>query len=158
MKEENKEKSKEFMTKAKELFDRGILASKKAFGVAGEAVQDFSDKSVTTIEKKQLEAKVKKQYTLLGEIAAKQLSKKGAAVTTDDEKVCAIMKEIARLNKEIKVRDQALADGKAKAEEKKATSKKCKTAKNVPAKTTAKKSSAKKPAAKTTAANKTTKK
>ena len=87
MKEENKEKSKEFITKAKELFDRGISASKKAFGVAGEAVQDFSDKSVTTIEKKQLEAKVKKQYTLLGEIAAKQLSKKGAAVTTDDEKV-----------------------------------------------------------------------
>ena len=149
MKEENKEKSKEFITKAKELFDRGISASKKAFGVAGEAVQDFSDKSVTTIEKKQLEAKVKKQYTLLGEIAAKQLSKKGAAVTTDDEKVCAIMKEIARLNKEIKVRDQALADGKAKAEEKKSTSKKCKTAK---------KSSAKKPAAKTTAAKKTTKK
>ena len=148
MKEENKEKSKEFITKAKELFDRGISASKKAFGVAGEAVQDFSDKSVTTIEKKQLEAKVKKQYTLLGEIAAKQLSKKGAAVTTDDEKVCAIMKEIARLNKEIKVRDQALADGKAKAEEKKSTSKKCKTAK---------KSSAKKPAAKTTAAKKTTK-
>ena len=73
--------------------------------------------------------------------------------STDDEKVCAIMKEIARLNKEIKVRDQALADGKAKAEEKKATSKKCKTAKNVPAKTTAKK-----PAAKTTAAKKTTKK
>ena len=94
----------------------------------------------------------------MGEIAAKQLSKKGAAVTTEDEKVCAIMKEIARLNKEIKVRDQALADGKAKAEEKKATSKKCKTAKNVPAKTTAKKSSAKKPAAKTTATKKTTKK
>lgn len=153
MKEENKEKSKEFMTKAKELFDRGISASKKAFGVAGEAVQDFSDKSVTTIEKKQLETKVKKQYTLLGEIAAKQLSKKGAAVTTDDEKVAAIMKEIARLNKEIKVRDQALADGKAKAEEKKAASKNSKAEKKVPAKT-----AAKKPAAKTTAAKKTAKK
>ena len=45
------------MTKGKEILDSGNLASKKAFGVAGEAVQDFSDKSVTTIEKKQLEAK-----------------------------------------------------------------------------------------------------
>lgn len=152
MKEENSKKSNEFMTKAKELFDRGIKASKKAFSSAGEAVQDFSDKSVTQIEKKQLEAKVKKEYTALGELAAKTLAKKGAVVSASDEKVAAILKELARLNKEIKVRDQALADSKAKADGKKEAAKKEKAAKKTPAKTAAK------APAKKTAAKKTTKK
>lgn len=153
MKEDNEEKSNGFMTKAKALFDRGLTASKKALGVAGEAVQDFSDKSVTTIEKKQLESKVKKQYTLLGEIAAKTLAKKGGTVTVADEKVADIMKELARLNKEIKVRNQALEESKEKAESKKEAAKKAKTVKKAPAKT-----AAKKPASKTAAAKKTSKK
>lgn len=166
MKEETKEKAKTFMEKAKKLFDRGIVASKKALGVAGEAVQDFSDKSVVTIEKKQLESKIKKQQAELGEYAAGVLAKKGAKLTADDAKVAAILKEIARLNKEIKARDEVLDEASAnKAAAKKTTASKAtakKTASKAAVKSTAKPAAktAKAPAKKSTSktASKTTSK
>lgn len=156
MKEEKKEKTNDFIKKAKQLFDRGISASKKAFGVAGEAVQDFSHKSEISIEKKQLESKLKKQYAILGEVASKILVKKGATVSVADAKVAPVMKEISRLNKEIKLREKALAEANAKSAEKKETARKEKAAK----KNTSKKESTtgvKKAAPKKVAAKKTSK-
>ena len=82
MTDETKEKAKSFLDKAKNLFDRGFSASKKAIGAAGEAVQDFSDKSVTTIEIKQLESKIKKQYSNLGEYVNSVFSKKNKIINS----------------------------------------------------------------------------
>lgn len=159
MKDEFKEKSKNFLNKAKNFFDRGFNASKKAIGVAGEAVQDFSDKSVTTIEIKQLESKVKKQYTDLGEYVASVLSKKEKTVSASDEKVSVLLKEISRLNNEIKTRKLSLNSGKNEKSKKKTSSTVSKKTVKATTKTSTKtsntsKSSDKKATPKTTVAKK----
>ncbi|WP_318677095.1 hypothetical protein [Treponema sp.] len=161
MTDETKEKAKSFLDKAKNLFDRGFSASKKAIGVAGEAVQDFSDKSVTTIEIKQLESKIKKQYSNLGEYVNSVFSKKAKSLTADDETVVKIMKEVARLEKEISKRKAALEESKKEKTSAKAQTKTDDAKKLPEAKTTATvkkapvKAPAKASAAKTTAAKKT---
>lgn len=157
MTDETKEKAKSFLDKAKNLFDRGFSASKKAIGAAGEAVQDFSDKSVTTIEIKQLESKIKKQYSNLGEYVNSVFSKKAKSLTADDETVVKIMKEVARLEKEISKRKATLEEAKkektlAKAQTKTAAAKKLPAAK----KSAAKKSATKKSATKTSTAKTST--
>lgn len=148
MKEETKDKTKSFFESVKKTFDRGIKASKKALGVAGDAVQDFSDKSVLRIEKMQLETKQKKQFELLGEYSYKVLSSKNSSVKSTDTKVKAFLTEISRLADEIKIREDGLKDdGTAK----KASSK---TVAKAPAKKTAAKKTASKPAAKKSTAAK----
>lgn len=111
MKEDTKEKAKAFMANVKNLFDKGINASKKALGVAGDAVHDFSDKSVLRIERKQLESKLKKQYELLGEYACNFYEgKRTASLSSKDSKVAEILLEVNRIKKEIVVRDEALGE------------------------------------------------
>lgn len=111
MKEDTKEKAKAFMVNVKNLFDKGINASKKALGVAGDAVHDFSDKSVLRIERKQLESKLKKQYELLGEYACNFYEgKRTASLSSKDSKVAEILLEVNRIKKEIVVRDEALGE------------------------------------------------
>lgn len=160
MKDETKEKARNFMENVKKTFDRGVAASKKALGIAGDAVQDFSDKSILRIEKKQLETKVKKQYELLGEYVTDVFSsKKSAQISSKDSKVQDILKEIERLNKEIKIRETSLAEpspnsktGKEKADVpavKKTAAKKAEPKKTEPKKASAKKEPAKKTASKT---------
>lgn len=170
MKEETKEKTASFFESVKKTFDRGLKASKKALGVAGDAVQDFSDKSVLRIEKMQLETKQKKQFEMLGEHAYKALSSKASSLKATDTKVKAFLAEITRLAEEIKVREDALKDnGTAKKASPKTAAKPA--AKKAPAKKTvskapakkaakpaAKKAPAKKPAAKKPAAKKATSK
>lgn len=138
MKEETKEKTMDFLDKAKKLFDRGFSASKKGLKAAGIAVQDFSDKSVTQIEIKQLESKVKKQYTDLGEYVNSTFSKKVKSISVTDEKVSACMKEISRLEKEISKRKASLDDAK------KTKSEKSSSSKSAAVKTSAKKAAPKK--------------
>lgn len=164
MKEETKEKTKNFMDKVKKVFDRGIVASKKALGVAGDAVQDFSDKSVLRIEKMQLESKLKKQYELLGEYASDTFVKK-TSLASADTKVSAFIKEIKRIKSEIKTRETALAaEGAVKPAAKTASKPASKTAAKKPAsasaskKASASKAPAKKTAKKSTAAKKTSSK
>lgn len=111
MKEDTKEKAKAFMANVKNLFDKGINASKKALGVAGDAVHDFSDKSVLRIERKQLESKLKKQYELLGEYACNFYEgKRTSSLSSKDSKVAEILLEVNRIKKEIVVRDEALGE------------------------------------------------
>ena len=57
-----------FVDKMKTFFDKSVEASKNAFEKAGDAVQDFGDKSVTRIEIKKLEAKLEKQYAAIGKL------------------------------------------------------------------------------------------
>lgn len=163
MKEETKDKTKSFFESVKKTFDRGIKASKKALGVAGDAVQDFSDKSVLRIEKMQLETKQKKQFELLGEHTYKILSSKTSSVKSTDTKVKAFLTEISRLADEIKIREDGLKDNgtakkaaskaDAKAPAKKTASKPA-AKKSAPAKKPAAKATAKKPAAKKAPAKK----
>ena len=109
MKEETKQKAKGLINKVKGALDKGLNASKKALGIAGEAVQDFSDKSALRIEKKQLESKLKKQYELTGEYAAAVfLSKKNASLTLKDNQMSEFLAEISRIKKEIDLRKNAL--------------------------------------------------
>lgn len=109
MKEETKQKAKGLINKVKGALDKGLNASKKALGIAGEAVQDFSDKSALRIEKKQLESKLKKQYELTGEYAAAVfLSKKNASLTSKDNQMSEFLAEISRIKKEIDLRKNAL--------------------------------------------------
>lgn len=155
MKDETKQKTKTFFDKVKKTFDRGINASKKALGVAGDAVQDFSDKSVLRIEKMQLETKQKKQFEMLGEYAYRILSSKNSSLKASDDKVSNIMKEIKRLASEIKIREDGLKEESAVKKtavdnsEKKSASKSA-VKKTVSSKKTAaaKKTSANKPASK----------
>ena len=56
----------DFIEKAKTVFGKSAEASKNAFAKAGEAVQDFSDKSVMKLEIKQYEAKLNQEYANLG--------------------------------------------------------------------------------------------
>lgn len=111
MKEETKENTKAFFDKVKRTFDRGIRASKKALGVAGDAVQDFGDKSVLRIEKMQLETKQKKQFEMLGEYIYKNFSSKNSSIKSGDEKIAVFIKEIKRLDEEIKIREEGLKEG-----------------------------------------------
>ena len=55
-----------FMDKVKDFMDKGVEVSKSALSKAGEAVQDFGDKSVTKIEIKKLENKLEKLICELG--------------------------------------------------------------------------------------------
>lgn len=118
MKEETKEKAESFIGKLKGALDRGFTASKKALGIAGDAVHDFSDKSALRIEKKQLEMKLKKQYEAVGEYTAESLlSKKNASVTQKDSKISEFLEEISRLKREIEARTNILNDAQSAPDE-----------------------------------------
>ncbi len=114
----------EFKEKVKSGFDKFVLSTKKAFGKAGNTVQDFSDKSVTLIEKKQFESKRDAQYKKLGAYAAEIfLAGERAEVSKDEEAVAAIMAEIVKFNAEIKTREDSLAEAKKTSEARNASKK-----------------------------------
>lgn len=56
----------EVTQKIKDFFSRSAKASKEAFEKAGDKVQEFSDKSVIRLEKKQLENKLDAKYLEMG--------------------------------------------------------------------------------------------
>lgn len=105
----------EFKSKFKDGFEKFVKGSKKAFGKAGNAVQDFSDKSVIRIEKKQFESKRKDQYEKLGKLVFDAFSADAKSkVSVSDDGVPSIMEEIKRLSEEIKSREDALDSGEKK--------------------------------------------
>lgn len=111
----------EFKEKVKGGFDKFVLNTKKAFGKAGNAVQDFSDKSVIRIEKKQFESKRATQYEKLGEYVANIfISGEKNSVSSDEEFVVSALSEIKKFNEEIKNREESLAaEAKKSSEEEK---------------------------------------
>lgn len=101
-KEELKEKFKSGM-------DKFVESSKKALAQAGNAVQDFSDKSVIRIEKHQLESKKDEQLKKLGILAAEKfLNDESAVLSASEEAVVEILQEIRRLNGDISNREDKL--------------------------------------------------
>lgn len=103
-KEELGNKFKSFLSKTAE-------SSKNAFVKAGDKVQEFSDKSVLKIEKKQLESKRDAKYLVLGEkLSQFMLENKidlpeGIAAETE-----ALQQEITALSAQIKAKDEAIGE------------------------------------------------
>ena len=99
----------EFVKKIKDGVEKIVKSSMDAFGKAGEAVQNFSDKSVVRIEKKQFEAKREEQYAKLGKIVADSLENNpDAAIDFSSGEIQAIRSEIVRITHEIEVRKSFL--------------------------------------------------
>ncbi len=100
----------EFKDKFRDGLDKFLKSSKEAFGKAGSAVQDFSDKSVIRIEKKQFESKRNGRYEELGRmIAEKLIEDPKAKVDTEGAEVVRIIEDVKKLNAEIRQRSDALA-------------------------------------------------
>lgn len=100
-----------FLDKVKEYFDKGIEVSKDALSKAGDAVQDFGDKSVVRIEIKQLESKLNKEYSSLGtQVYNLYSANKDEPLRFDDAHISGVLDEIQRLLNEIDARRNALQD------------------------------------------------
>ena len=98
-----------FLDKMKEYLDKGVEVSKEALTKAGDAVQDFSDKSVTKIESHQLVSRQNKEYRALG-LAVRQFFETNPSDTlsADNSSISGILQEIYRLDKEIAQREENL--------------------------------------------------
>ena len=95
---------------SKTAFDKGMEASKTALTKAGNAVQDFSDKSVVRIEKHQFETKKEEQLLALGKKVFEKFSGDAASVLrADDADIVPIIVEIKHCDEEIAKREEALA-------------------------------------------------
>ena len=100
-----------FLDKMKEYLDKGVEVSKEALSKAGDAVQDFSDKSVTKIETHQLISRQNKEYRALGQAVLKFFEENpSATLSADNSLISGIMEEIQRLEKEIVQREESLKD------------------------------------------------
>ena len=98
-----------FLDKMKEYLDKGVEVSKEALSKAGDAVQDFSDKSVTKIETHQLISRQNKEYRALGQAVLKFFEENpSATLSADNSLISGIMAEIQRLEKEIVQREESL--------------------------------------------------
>ena len=94
---------------SKNAFDKGVEASKSALNKASNVVQDFSDKSVVRIERRQFETKRDEQFAELGKrVAAKIINEQEQAVRADDSEIVGIIEEIKRCEGEIAKREEAL--------------------------------------------------
>ena len=100
------ENNEDFGSKVKSWFSKGAKASKEAIEKAGDKVQDFTDKSVLKIEKKQLESKRDDSYLELGQKLS-QLIAGGLVLNIENE---ADKKEVASIQKEIKSLDKQIAE------------------------------------------------
>ena len=98
-----------FLDKMKEYLDKGVEVSKEALSKAGDAVQDFSDKSVTKIESHQLVSRQNKEYRSLGHAVLKFFEENpGSSLSADNSAINGIIQEIKRLEKEIILREESL--------------------------------------------------
>lgn len=98
-----------FIDKMKEYLDKGVEVSKEALSKAGDAVQDFSDKSVTKIETHQLVSRQNKEYRALGQAVCRFFEDNpSGSLTADDSCIVGIIQEINRLDKEIVRREESL--------------------------------------------------
>lgn len=102
--------TEELGEKLKGWFSKGAKVSKEAFEKAGDKVQEFSDKSVIRIEKKQLESKLEKKYEEVGEKVVALLEAEAISIKNKDDKVVfkAFLEEINKIKDEIKAKEELL--------------------------------------------------
>ncbi len=98
-----------FMDKVKDFMDKGVEVSKNALSKAGEAVQDFGDKSVTRIEIKKLESKLDKLICELGSyVFSKFTSENVENVNVSDEKIASIINSVNEVKSQIASKTEEL--------------------------------------------------
>lgn len=129
MNEDTKAKAAKIWEDVKTGLKTGFAVTKKGLSKTGSAIQNYSDLAVVQIEKKQFEAKLKKAYASLGELAVSKLTaKNAAALTAKDEDVSELLKDVATFKKEISKREKVLKsatkESGSKPAEKKASAKK----------------------------------
>ncbi len=107
----------DFVEKAKELFGKGTEVSKKAVKDAGNAIQEFSDKSVLKLEIKKLESNRKDTCSEFGEYTF-GLFKDSDSVQKSDEKIKAFLDKILEIDNNIAIKEKALSDLEEKKSEK----------------------------------------
>ena len=91
-----------FMDKVKDFMDKGVEVSKTALTKAGEAVQDFSEKSVIRIDIKKLESKLEKLINELGSYVFDKFNSENAdSVYASEEKIASIIKNINEVKNQI---------------------------------------------------------
>ncbi|WP_178841371.1 hypothetical protein [uncultured Treponema sp.] len=93
--------------------EKGVQVSKKAWTKAESAVTKFGDESVLKIEKTQLQSKLKKEITALGQEVLDAFSEKNT-ISSEEEPFAARLTEIKRLKSEIQHRDELLNAAKTK--------------------------------------------
>lgn len=97
------------MEKMKEYLEKSVEASKDAFSKAGDAVQDFGDKSVLKIEIKQINSRLNREYRSLGTQIYRLYSENHETeIAFSDARISGILEEIGRLQDEISRRETAL--------------------------------------------------
>ncbi|MCR5699680.1 MAG: hypothetical protein K6G52_08580 [Treponemataceae bacterium] len=118
-----------FFEKMKEFMDKSVSASKSAFDKAGDAVQNFGDKSVTKIELKKLETQLEKKYAQIGKFAYEFfMNKKTASLKADNADFEQYFKEAQEVVAELDKKKAAL--GVSSSEEEKKSEKTEKTPKS----------------------------
>lgn len=103
--------TEEIGKKLKTMFTKGAAASKEAFEKAGDKVQNFTDKSVVKIEKKQLENKQEAKYAELGKLTYSAMDKSANPTFETEEhknKLKVLQKEIKELAEQIKEKEELL--------------------------------------------------
>ena len=103
-----------FMDKVKDFMDKSVEVSKTALTKAGEAVQDFGDKSVTKIEIKKLESKQEKLFCELGSFVYNKfytenidnMSSSDESIQSIISKINEVKSQIASKNEELEKKDE----------------------------------------------------
>ena len=88
---------------------KGVQASKEAFSKAETAVTKFGDESVLKIEKKQFEAKLRKEIASLGQ-SALDAFEKNIPILPDQEPFLSHLNTIKNLKAEIQQREDLLKE------------------------------------------------
>lgn len=100
--------AEELGKKLKSFFNKGAEASKNAFEKAGDKVQEFSDKSVVRLEKKQLETKLEQKYAEIGKLIEESASEINLSSEENDGKLKAFLEEVKTLKADITEKEEAL--------------------------------------------------
>lgn len=99
----------DFVEKAKEIFGKSAEVSKKAVSKAGNAIQEFSDKTVLKVDINKLESKKKDQLAEFGSYVI-SVMKEQDLESRFDEKALEYIKEIENISRDIQDKEKALAE------------------------------------------------
>lgn len=106
--------SDELIGKVKTFLTKGAAQAMTAFEKAGDKVQDFSDKSVVRLEKKQLESKRDVKYRALGQKISEYILDKKLEIPEEiSVEIDSLQKEIIEFTAQIKEKADLLEKSEA---------------------------------------------
>jgi len=99
----------------KSFLSKSAEVSKNAFTKAGDAVQEFSDKSVVKLDKKKLEMQKSKKLSELGALAYDAFTKDNKSTfSSSDEAAKLLIDELKVLDKQIEEKEELLSEAENK--------------------------------------------